>query len=83
MINVPEYKEFAQQFLKDMASTLVNLHKNETHCFDLAHEVIKPYTEHFERTDLHSTFDGMAAEYKCNLDSRIYDVTITPRKVHA
>jgi hypothetical protein len=57
----------------------------ETHCFELAHEFLKPKSGNFTQTALHFVADGLLATYHyrspwCSRDDQYYDVKITVRK---
>jgi hypothetical protein len=51
----------------------------ETHCFDLAIELLKD-SEHFKKVECHFESGSLITTYRCSLDNRTYTVKVTPER---
>jgi len=54
--------------------------KAYTHCLHFVSEVMLKESYHFRRIDTRPILDGFTMTYVCNLDNRMYDVFIKPKK---
>jgi hypothetical protein len=69
-----------ESLLKSFTEIPALLKKAATYCLDLSVEILKGYSEHFEKVDVHYEIDGLLCTYKCKIDGRKYYVKITPER---